>query len=128
MLTQLNTLGRPCDARRRRYAVADTAVFVAAILAALTAVAASASALSPEVHPALSPQEPRQAESSPERPTINDVPAEYHLMTVGATAARCPRVVNISYSDRLVPDQPPPWSAATKMAMPVVGKDCSTRV
>jgi len=49
-------------------------------------------------------------------------------MTVGATAAGCPRVVNISYSDRPAPDQPPPWNAATKMAMPVVGKDCSTRV
>jgi len=59
---------------------------------------------------------------------INNVPAEYHLMTVGATAAGCPRVVNISYSDRPVPDQPPPWNAATKMVMPMVGKDCSTRV
>jgi len=56
------------------------------------------------------------------------VPAKYHLITVGATAAGCPRVVNISFSDRPAPDQPPPWNAATKMAMPVVGKDCLTRV
>ena len=56
------------------------------------------------------------------------MPAEYHLMTVGAAAVGCPRVVIISCSDPPALDQPLPWSAVTKMAMPVVGKDCSTRV
>jgi len=56
---------------------------------------------------------------------MNEVPGEYHLMTVGAAAADCPPVVNISFSDRPALDQPLPWFAATKMAMPTV---CSTPV
>jgi len=128
MLTPTNKLGRRRGARRGRHAVADAAVFVAAILVALGAAAARAEALSPGLYPTLSPQEPRQSGSFPSRPKINEVPAEYHLMTVGATAAGCPQVVSISYSGRAVPDPPLPWSASTKMAMTVVGKDCLTRV
>jgi len=128
MLTPSNKPGRRCGARRRWHAVVNAAVFVAAILAALWAVAARVRALSSGSHPKLSPQEPRQARSFPRRPWSNEVPAEYHLMTVGAAAAGCPRVVDISFSDRPAPDQPLQWGTATKMAMPMGRRVFSTRM
>ena len=108
MLTPSSTLGRRCGAPRRRHAVADAAVFVAAILAALVAVSARARALSPRSHPTLSPKGLRQAWSSLRRPTVNEVPAEYHLMAVSAAALTCPKVVDISYSAEPIIDQPLP--------------------
>jgi len=128
MLTPSNELGRRCGARRRRHAIADAAVFVAVILAALVADAARARALSPGSHPTLSAQEPRQERHAVRRPTVNEVPAMYHLMTVGAAAWKCPRAVHISFSDRPSVDQPVPWGATTKMVMSVAKKVCSTRV
>jgi len=136
MLTPSNTLGRRCGAPRRRHAVADAAVFVAAILAALVAVAARARALSPGSHaralspgshPTLSPKGLRQAWSL-RRPTVNEVPAEYHLMAVSAAALTCPKVVDISYSAEPSIDQPLPWRATTNMAMSSTKKACLTRV
>jgi len=128
MLTPSNKLGRRCDARLTRHAIADAAVYVAAILAAVVAVAARARALSPGSHPTRSPQEPRPARRFLDRPSVNEVPAEYHLMTGAAAASRCPQVVNISYSDYPAAAQPLPWGAATIMVMPVAKKICSTRV
>jgi len=49
-------------------------------------------------------------------------------MTVGAAAAGCPRVVDISFSDRPAPDQPLQWGTATKMAMPMGRRVFSTRM
>ena len=128
MLTPSNKLGRRCGARRRRHAVADAAVFVAAILAALVAVAARARALSPASHPTLSPQEPRQARRLLKRLTVNEVPSKYHLMTVGAAASKCPRIVDISYSKEPAADQPLPWDSPTDMIMSAARTFCSARV
>jgi len=108
--------------------VSNAAVFVAAILAALVAVAARARALSPGSHPTLSPKRLRQAQSSPRRPSVIEVPAEYHLIAVGAASLACPKVVDISYSDQPSIDQPLPWGATTIMAMSSTKNVCSTRV
>jgi len=123
-----NKLGGRCGARRRRQAVIDAAVFVAAILVALVAVAARARALSPASHPTLSRQEVRHARRDPRRPSVNEVPAEYHLLTDGPAASKCPGVVHIFFSDGATIDQPLPWGATTNMAMSVTSKLCSTRV
>jgi len=107
--------------------VSNAAVFVAAILAALVAVAARVRALSPGSHPSLSPKGLRQARSSPRRPSVIEVPAEYHLMPVGAASSACPKIVDISYFDQPIIDKPLPWGAATIMAMSTKNV-CSTRV
>lgn len=49
-------------------------------------------------------------------------------MIVGAATAGCPRVMDISYSDGPAPDQPLPWGAARKMAMPLARRVRSTLV